>query len=302
MGCKSPPNFATKTIEGDKGVFSNTDKSGGDVYERDSTRCQEQSSISREEMVLSSKILPPLQFEANGNEGIKERCYKDINPGPVQVNEHDGATSYTSMDGLMHHLIDQNRRSSAEKDKTIADLQRRLTLKGCEHETEKKRLNKLSDEKEKALKEEITKEDELKRKYIECIKLLEAEREKNIAGIADCRSVIGKKENEVQDLKKKVEEQDEKVKRAELEKKILHLEKKNEILDMQNKYDGEIAQLKVSLEKAKSDVKLQMKQNIIDKKQSIIDRGVLENEHLREKSELERGKKHLQLQKKGITA
>ncbi len=284
---KGAPNFATKTIEGDTGVFSNTD---GDVYGRDSTRCREERFITREEMVLSSQTLPPLQFEGNRSEGIEERDNEDINPGPVQVNEHDGATSYTStMDGLMHHLIDQNRRSSTEKDKTITDLQRQLTLKGWELETEKKKLNKLSDEKEKALEEEITKEDELKRKYIECIKLL---KEQNIDEIADCRSVIEKKENEVLDLKKKVEEQDEKVNRAELEKKILDLEKKNEILEMQRKYDGEIAQL---------NVKLQRKQNIIDKKQSIIDKGVLENEHLREKSELERGKKHLQLQKKKVS-
>ncbi len=60
-------------------------------------------------------------------------------------------------------------------------------------------------------------------------------------------------------------------------------------------------ELKVSLKKAESDVKLQRKQNIIDKKQSIIDKGVLENEHLREKSELERWKKHLQLQKKKVS-
>ncbi len=162
---KGAPNFATKTIEGDTGVFSNTDKSDGDVYGRDSTRCREESSITREEMVLSSQTLPPLQFEGNRSEGIEERDDEDINPGPVQVNEHDGATSYTSTDELMHHLIDQNRRSSAEKDKTITDLQSRLALKGCEHETEKKKLTKLSDEKEKALELEITKEDELKRKY-----------------------------------------------------------------------------------------------------------------------------------------
>ncbi len=294
-GCKSPPNFATKTIEGDTGVFSNTDKSDGDVYEEDSTSSQEESSISREEMIVpSSQTLPPLQFEANRNGGIEERDDEDSNPGPVQVNEYDGATTFqfqTSMDpsyGLMHHLIDQNRRKSAEKDKTIADLQHRLTLKECELETEKMRLNKLIDEKEKVLEEEITKGDELKRKYIERIKLLEAEKEQRVAEIADCRYVIGKKENEVLDLKKKVEEQDEKVKRAELEKKILHLEKKNEILEMQKKYDGEIAQLKVSLKEAKSDVKLQKKQSIIDQKQSLIDKGVLQYEHLREKGKLDK--------------
>ncbi len=190
----------------------------------------------------------------------------------------------------MQYLSEKERRDSTEKDEAIADLQLKLKVKKHELKTEKEKLNKIIDKQDRALEKEILKGDELKRKYLEQIKCLEEERKQHIVEITDCRNVIEKKENEVQDLRKKVEEQDEKVKRAELEKKILHLEKNNKVLEMQKKYDGEIAQLKASLEKAESDMKLQTKQSKLEK-------SMAENEHLKEKNRLEKEKYELEKEK-----